>query len=216
MAAAKAPKRSTQKNMHIPRRISLRQINDVLFGVIVLINLYIITAPLLPLVTFWWQSHHTDKQAILAGQLHRNTRTPITAVATPNGLVIPAMLLDQPTLEGPENNWSDLLKQGIWRWPGSSTPDKGGNTVFLAHRFSYTGPHGAFYYLDKLKVGNEIGVIWNSKTYTYRVTSTTEVPPTDTTIENNTAQAQITLFTCTPLWHPVNRLVVVAKLETNS
>jgi sortase A len=123
------------------------------------------------------------------------------------------MLLDQPTLEGSEKDWFSLLKQGIWRWPGSSTPDKGGNTVFLAHRFSYTGPHGAFYFLDKLKPGDQIGVIWNNKTYTYRVATSRQLPPTATYIEDNTPDAQLTLFTCTPLWHPVNRLVVIATLE---
>ena len=135
------------------------------------------------------------------------------AVAGPNRLIIPEMMLDQPTLEGPENNWFNLLYKGIWRWPGSSTPDKGGNTVFLSHRFSYTGPRGAFYYLNRLQVGDDIGVVWNGKTYTYSVVSSQTVPPTDTAIEDNTSDAQITLFTCTPLWHPVNRLVVVAKLK---
>jgi sortase A len=122
-------------------------------------------------------------------------------------------MLNAPTLEGPKSDWFSLLQEGIWRWPTSSTPDKGGNTVLLAHRFSYTGPHGAFYYLDKLKVGDEIGVIWNGKTYTYAVISSKEVPPTDTAIQNNTNDARLTLFTCTPLWSPKNRLVVVARLE---
>ncbi|HSX05945.1 MAG TPA: class E sortase [Candidatus Saccharimonadales bacterium] len=195
-------------------RISLRQANNVLFGLIVAINLYIIAAPLVPQLTYWWQAHHTGRRAELTQIIHRTTVAQ-SQVVRPNSLIIPAMLLNQPTLEGPESNWFNLLKQGVWRWPASSTPDKGGNTVFLAHRFSYTGPHGAFYYLNKLKIGDEIGVIWNNKTYIYRVVSSTEVPPTDTDIENNTPAAQITLFTCTPLWHPVNRLVVVAKLETN-
>lgn len=131
-------------------------------------------------------------------------------------LIIPAMMLSAPTLEGPKSDWFNLLKAGIWHWPASSTPDKGGNTVFLAHRFSYTGPHGAFYYLNKLKPGDEIGVVWNQKTYTYEVSTVNEVPPTDIAIEDNTSDARITLFTCTPLWHPVNRLVVVAKLKGHS
>ena len=88
--------------------------------------------------------------------------------------------------------------------------------MFLAHRFSYTGPHGAFYYLDKLRPGDEIGVMWNNKAYTYVVASATQVPPTDTAIEDNTTDARLTLFTCTPLWHPTNRLVVVATLEGQS
>lgn len=193
---------------------SLRSINNVLFAGIVVINAYIIAAPLSPQVAFWWQSQHTHRQAQLKQFIYNAPQE--SSSAQPNQLVIPAMLLDQPTLEGPEKDWFSLLKQGIWRWPGSSTPDKGGNTVFLAHRFSYTGPHGAFYYLNKLKAGDKIGVIWRGKTYRYTVTSSSEVTPTDTAIENNTPDARLTLFTCTPLWHPVNRLVVVARLEQSS
>ena len=196
------------------KRPSLRTANNILFVLIVAINLYIISAPLLPQVTFWWQSHHTSRQTQLTQLIkHTAPASAATPAKQPNSLIIPAMLLQQPTLEGPESNWSNLLKAGIWRWPDSSTPDKGGNTVFLAHRFSYTGPHGAFYYLNKLKIGDEIGVIWNNKTYTYIVNSTTEVPPTDVSIENQTTDSRITLFTCTPLWHPVNRLVVTAILK---
>ncbi|HEY4161212.1 MAG TPA: class E sortase [Candidatus Saccharimonadales bacterium] len=196
-------------------RPGLHRINNLLFALIVVINLYVIAAPLLPQLTYWWNSHHTGRQA----QLQRLIQGPnsdikkTTRSAEANSLIIPAMMLNQPTLEGPESNWFNLLYKGIWRWPGSSTPNKGGNTVFLAHRFSYTGPRGAFYYLDKLKPGDDIGVVWNGKTYIYNVVSSQTVPPTDTAIENNTSGSQITLFTCTPLWHPVNRLVVVATLK---
>jgi len=200
--------------MSEPPRSKLRIANNLLFACIVVINLYIIAAPLWPQVSYWWQAHHSSRRSDLAQLIHQQSAK-TSAKPQPNSLVIPAMMLNQPTLEGPESNWFNLLKQGIWRWPASSTPDQGGNTVFLAHRFSYTGPHGAFYYLNKLKPGDEIGVVWSGKTYTYKVASSTEVLPTDTSIENNTANAEITLFTCTPLWHPVNRLVVVAKLETN-
>ncbi|MEJ0072752.1 MAG: class E sortase [Candidatus Saccharibacteria bacterium] len=201
-------------------RVSMtyRRTNNVLLTLIILINLYVIIAPLWPQVTYWWQSHHTNRRAELTQLIHKPKPVAKSAVvpSQPNSLIIPAMMLNQPTLEGPESDWFDLLYKGIWRWPGSSTPDKGGNTVFLSHRFSYTGPRGAFYYLNKLKIGDEIGVIWNNKTYDYSVISSTEVPPTDTAIEDNTATPEITLFTCTPLWHPVDRLVVVAKLEGTS
>jgi LPXTG-site transpeptidase (sortase) family protein len=198
--------------LHIPRP-SLHRVNSVLFGLIVLINVYVIAAPVYPQITYWWQSHHSSRRHELSQLLHK----PLPEHANqPNGLIIPAMMLQSPTLEGPERDWFNLLKQGIWRWPASSTPDKGSNTVFLAHRFSYTGPHGAFYYLDKLKIGDEIGVNWNNKTYTYTVVSSTEVPPTDTAIEAATTDSRLTLFSCTPLWHPVNRLVVVAKLKDQS
>lgn len=199
------------ERMPKPPHISLHLTNDVLLTLIISINLYIIAAPVWPQVTYWWQSHHTNRRSELTERLGQSTKSQHTP--QPNSLIIPAMLLNQPTLEGPKSNWFDLLKQGIWRWPGSSTPDKGGNTVFLAHRFSYTGPHGAFYYLNKLVPGDKIGVIWKNKEYLYKVTSSHEVSPTQTNIENDTPDARLTLFTCTPLWNPKDRLVIVAELE---
>src|SRR5580765_105667 len=116
--------------------IRLRHVNTGLFAAIVVINLYIIAAPLWPQLNYWWQTNHSSRQQ----QLTRRSKQPATKTPGPNSIVIPAMLLDQPTLEGLKSNWFNLLKAGIWRWPDSSTPNKGGNTVFLAHRFSYTGP----------------------------------------------------------------------------
>jgi LPXTG-site transpeptidase (sortase) family protein len=195
------------------RRPDLKGANNLLFALIVLINGYIIVTPLWPQVSFWWRSQHSSQRIQLSKQIESPLATTAPASPKANSLIVPAMLLKQPTLEGPKSNWFNLLKAGIWRWPDSSTPDKGGNTVFLAHRFSYTGPHGAFYYLNKLKPGDDIGVVWNGKTYTYTVVSNHEVSPNDTSVEDNTTDARLTLFTCTPLWHPVNRLVVVAKLK---
>jgi len=193
-------------------RLNLRRVNTILFTLIVAINLYVIAAPLTPQIAYWWNTRHTNKQTQLQQLISKPNKT-VSKTPGPNRLIIPAMYLNQQTLEGPKSDWFNILYKGIWRWPGSSTPDKGGNTVFLSHRFSYTGPRGAFYYLNKLQIGDTIGVVWNHTTYTYSVVSSQTVPPTDTAIESNTSDAQITLFTCTPLWHPVNRLVVVAKLK---
>jgi len=126
------------------------------------------------------------------------------------------MLLDQPVLEGPVSRQYSTLNKGIWRWPNGSTPDKGGNTVLIGHRFTYTNPRGAFYFLNKVKMGDEIGVFWNNREYLYRVASISVVSPTDTAIEDNTSDTRLTLFTCTPLWLPKDRLVVVAKLKDKS
>jgi sortase A len=198
---------------------NLHKVNNYLFTLILVVNLYTIAAPFMPQVIYWWDVHHTHRQQQLQQLIEKTAVTPkssdsvATTISGPNRLVIPVMMLDQQTLEGPESNWFNILYKGIWRWPGGSTPNKGGNTIFLSHRFSYTGPRGAFYYLNKLQIGDNIGLVWNNKLYTYSVVSTNTVPSSDTSIENNTPDAQITLFTCTPLWHPVDRLVVVAKLK---
>lgn len=199
--------------MRTLRRPTLRQANNLLFVAIVCINSYVIFAPLYPTVAYWWQSHHSTRRADLTHKIHNAPPSTTTATPLPNSIIAPAMFLDAPTYEGPEKDWVKVLNKGIWRWPGSSTPDKGGNTVFLSHRFGYTGPRGEFYYLDKLQKGDEIAVTWNGTYYIYSVTSTSQVPPTQTSILDNTPDSRITLYTCTPLWHPVNRLVVVATLK---
>ena len=126
------------------------------------------------------------------------------------------MLLDQPILDGPMRSRYAILNTGIWRWPLASTPDKGGNTVLIGHRFTYTNPRGVFYFLNKIAIGNEIGMFWGNHKYLYKVVTINVVSPTDTNIENNTPSPELTLFTCTPLWLPKDRLVVVANLESKT
>ena len=160
------------------------------------------------MLTFWLQSR-TMRATQLAAQLH----APSTKVTVPTGerLVVPAMLLNEPINEGA--NLSALNHGGTWRRPKTSTPDAGGNTVIVAHRYTYTNPRGTFYFLNKIKVGDEIGVFWHGKRYVYRTTSVRTVNPNDTTVEAPTKNAQLTLYTCTPLWLPKDRLVVIAELE---
>lgn len=198
--------------------MKLARVNHILLGLIILINGYIIVAPFIPAVTFWWDNRGGTKQKQLTARIHpATTHTashPSSDITGVNRLIIPPMLLDQPVLEGPVSQTYAILNKGIWRWPASSTPDKGGNTVFIGHRFTYTQPKGVFYYLNKVKIGDEIGVQWGNKTYAYKVSSVQEVPPTDTAIENPTSDARLTIFTCTPLWLPKDRLVVTAERES--
>jgi len=194
-------------------RVSLSGINNFLLALIILVNGYIIVAPLLPSFIFSFQNH-SGKQAQLTQKIHPKHST-VPAVPQPNHIVIPSMQLDQPLLEGSVANQYKVLNQGIWRWPSSSTPDKGGNTVLIGHRYTYTNPRGVFYFLNKVKPGDEIGLWWNNKEYLYKVATVTQVPPNDAAIENQTTQPELTLFTCTPLWLPKDRLVVVANLENN-
>ncbi|MGH7240899.1 MAG: sortase [Candidatus Saccharimonadales bacterium] len=197
--------------------VKLSRINHSLLLLIILINSYIIVAPLIPIVNFWWENRGGTRAAELHQQLHPTKTTASAPSATPvnhpNSVIIPSMLLDQPINEGPVSQTYAVLNKGVWRWPASSTPDKGSNTVLLGHRFTYTQPQGVLYYLNKVKLNDEIGVWWSNQLYTYRVSAITEVDPSQTTIEDATSDARLTIFTCTPLWLPHDRLVVVAELE---
>lgn len=200
-------------------RVQLRQVNNCLLTLIIITNLYIIGAPLLPKVIYWWQTNHTHRQQQLTQKIHPKSSTAPAKTQPanqPNSLTVPAMLLDTPILEGPVKDTYKILDRGIWRLPFTSTPDKGGNTVIVGHRFTYTNPRGIFYYLDKVRVGDEIGVVWNHTSYLYKVSSVSTVSPSEVGVQAPTADARLTLYTCTPLWNPKDRLVVVAQLEKKS
>ena len=194
----------------------MSKINNLLLTLIIAVNAYLILAPVLPAI-FFHVGKHTGEQQRLQKMIKAPTGTRSSpASSQPNQVIIPSMLLDQPILEGPESQQYKILDKGIWRFQWSSTPDKGGNTVLIGHRFTYTNPRGVFYFLNKVSLGDDIGVVWNNRHYVYQVVTINEVPPNDTAIEKATPNPELTLFTCTPLWLPKDRLVVVADLETKS
>lgn len=198
-------------------QITLRRVNTALVGVIIVINSYVIAVPFWPSIAFWWQNRSGATEKTLTERINNSTRDASSTSdafhsdAKNDGLIIPAMLLDTPLIEGPESDSYRLLNQGAWRLPFSSTPDKGGNTVIAGHRFSYTGPRGVFYFLNKLTPGDEIGLWHQGKLYRYTVETTKTHAATDTYVQEPTEDTRLTLYTCTPLWNPTNRLVIVAK-----
>lgn len=189
--------------------MKLSRINTALLAAIILINGYIIVLPIVPQITLWL--HHQDTQ--YTKRLEDKLRTPSPKTPqTPadNRLIIPSMGLDQPINEG---RTAHTLSKGLWLRPNGSTPDKGSNTIIVGHRFTYSNPKGILYSLNVVRPGDHIGVWWRSKHYLYSVTTTKEVGPNEVSVESATNDAQLTVYTCTPLWMPKNRLVVVANLE---
>lgn len=194
--------------------MKLSRVNTGLVVFIVVVNSYIVVMPFVPAITFWLQSHSMARQR-LKQELLAPSAVP-AGVSTPpiqNRLIIPAMLLDAPINEG---SASVALRKGLWHLPGSGNPTAGGNMVIAGHRFTYTNPEGVLYNLNRVVTGDIVGVFWQNKRYLYTVHTVTIVPPTDSTIEAPSSQNQLTIYTCTPLWWPKDRLVVIADLETNS
>ena len=189
--------------------MKLARINTGLVVLIILINAYVIVMPFLPAILFRFQKHGNQAQTItkVVTQKPRPDSIPSDA----HELLVPSMVLDATINEGSSIS---TLRQGLWRIPHSSTPDKGSNTVIAAHRYTYTNPRGMFYHLDQVHIGDPIAILWNGKKYTYTVTETKQVPPSAVEVEAATDNPQLTLYTCTPLWNPKDRLVVVARLES--
>jgi len=202
--------------------VTFSRLNNLLLGLIICINLYIIASPFSPAIVFWYQKSHdsarqqTLREAIVVSS-KPSTALPSTSSGvslTTNQLINPAILLDQTINEGSQT-YTELAK-GVWRWPGGSTPSQGGNTVLVGHRFTYTDPRGVFYELNQVKLGDTIGIIWDGTTYDYIVKSVSQVSPSQTAILDQSTQPEVTLYTCTPLFLPKYRLVVVAGLEAHS
>jgi len=111
------------------------------------------------------------------------------------------------------DNETDALSEGAWRFSQTSTPDKGSNTAFSAHRYQYLPPHSeTFYLLDKLEVGDRFTIVWEGKQYTYSVFTSMIVAPYAVEVLNPSQKSTVTLITCNPLFSTKERLVVKAEL----
>ncbi|HEY5668331.1 MAG TPA: class E sortase [Candidatus Saccharimonadales bacterium] len=190
-------------------KLSLSRINTGLLAAIILINGYVIVLPIVPQIALLL--HNRDKRYIQHLETKINTPSPkIQNAPADDRLIIPSMGLDQPINQG---RTAQTLQKGLWLRPNGSTPDKGSNTVIVGHRFTYSNPKGILYSLNAVQLHDHIGVWWKNKHYVYSVGEIKEVSPDQTSIEAPTADARLTIYTCTPLWMPKNRLVVIANLE---
>lgn len=185
----------------------LRRFNNVLTILVFGLGLYLILMPLWPQINFWLTKR--DNQNPYQSSLNQNNSDK-KAIPTENKLVIPQMGLDATVYEG---KYASTLSKGIWHRPRTSTPDKGGNTVLVAHRFTYRSP-AIFYHLDKVKVDDVFSLYWGGKEYVYKVREVKIVEPTAIEVEDSTDEPVLTLYTCTPMWTAKQRLVVVSDLIT--
>lgn len=186
------------------------RINNMLTVVVLLLGFYLVAMPFWPQVSY--ATGKITKKYSDTTQFEVDTQTKQEVIPKDNRLIIPQIGLDELVHE---SNSASVLQKGIWHRPRTSTPDKGGNTVLVAHRFTYNSP-ALFYHLDKLKVDDNLTVTWGGKRYDYQVRDIKTVEPTAVEIEKNTSEQILTLYTCTPLWTAKQRLVITAELIEES
>ncbi|MEK7525295.1 MAG: sortase [Patescibacteria group bacterium] len=126
-----------------------------------------------------------------------------------NGLLIKKIGVRGEIHEG--GNWAEILKTGIWRVPDFGTPEDNTLPIILAaHRFGYVTwtnsfrTLNSFYNLPKLKVGDQVEVVWNQRKYVYEIYQ----EETGTAITDYTAN--LILYTC-DLWNSPTRIFKYAK-----
>ncbi len=90
---------------------------------------------------------------------------------------------------------TDDLRQGPGHYPGTPLPGEQGNAAIAGHRTTYGAP---FYNLNELSKNDLIQVQTVQGVFTYKVTTTQVVSPSDTAVVDNTSTPQLTLTTCNP------------------
>jgi len=192
----------------------LKVTNTILIGTIFGFAFFVMIDPFIPALSYEIQNLSTKK---VFAQETDFSATPLPPMPTPvltdnmNILYIPKINVKQEIIE------SATIK-GIghkaWRRPNTKTPDQGGKTVIIGHRYATIGGkrESVMYNLPKMEKGDLIYVYWEGKVYTYEVFDKKVVPATAVQVEFNTVEPTLTLYTCTPLWTAKNRLVIDSKL----
>ena len=122
-------------------------------------------------------------------------------------LRIPAIGLERTVVEGV--GVADL-KQGPGHYPQTPLPGQPGNAAIAGHRTTYGAP---FYDLDELEPGDDVLVRTLQGEFTYEVSTTDVVAPSETGVLAPTEDGRLTLTTCEPRFSARKRLVVTALLR---
>lgn len=145
----------------------------------------------------------------------------ITVSAEPR-LIIPKINVDVPVvydIGSDYNSQMAAMTKGVAHFsiPGASShPGQIGNTAIAGHSSNDLLDSGDYKFifaqLEKLTVGDMIYANYQSKRYTYTITKTEVVKPTDLDkLTAPTTKPTLTLITCTPLGTSKLRLLVTAE-----
>jgi sortase A len=125
---------------------------------------------------------------------------------------IPKIKAEHVIVEGTSR---DDLRKGPGRIVQSKMPGAAGTFAVSGHRTTYGGPFGD---LDKLKAGDEIIIRTKLATYTYSVTHSRVVLPTEVSVlddvrgEDGKLRPTIVLTTCHPKYSAKERLIIFGDL----
>jgi len=123
-------------------------------------------------------------------------------------IVIPAINVDSQVVQG--DGW-EQLKKGVGQHIGTADPGNNGNLVLSAHDDIFGE---IFRHLDQLQPGDEVQIYTVSQIYTYVITASHLVAPTDVSVMSATSYPSATLISCYPYLVDKQRIVVQADLKT--
>jgi len=109
---------------------------------------------------------------------------------------------------------TDSLRKGPGHYPDTNFPGEGGTVAIAGHRTTYGAP---FNEIDKLKHGDEIALEMPYGTFIYSVDRTKIVDPTDLGVTKRVpGPEQLVLSACHPLYSASQRIIVFARLRSES
>lgn len=143
-------------------------------------------------------------------------------VGSESRLIIPKINVDVPAIYDVGADYDSqmaAMQKGVAHFPipgANSHPGEIGNTVLSGHSSNDLFDPGDYKFifaqLEKLATGDTIYANYNGKRYTYVVTKTEVVKPTEVgKLVYPTNKPVMTLITCTPLGTSQNRLLVTAE-----
>jgi len=164
-----------------------------------------------------WKSHHAEQQAeeqwaTIARTEQQQPPKPLHRVGkgeTLARLSIPRLDSHWIVIEGADKN---ELRIGPGHLIQTALPGTRGNCVIAGHRDTQ------FRVLQKVKIGEDISVEIEGRTFVYRVTDRHVVSPTDTHPLKPTPTCSLTLVTCYPFYYvgpAPKRFVIRAELVSS-
>ena len=145
------------------------------------------------------------------------------AVSADPKLIIPKIAVDVPIVFTADASSQDSLNSAmnhgvVWfnMQGANARPGEQGNFVLSGHSANDWADGGAYKFifarLERIKEGDVVYVNYNSKRYTYKITRTQIVKPTDVSaLQTGNDKPYITLITCVPLGTALNRLLVFGE-----
>lgn len=121
---------------------------------------------------------------------------------------IPAIDVDAPIVQG--DGW-EQLKKGVGQHIGTAKPGDKGNVVLSAHNDIFGE---IFRDLDRLQPGDQIILYTSQRSYTYTITNSKTVEPTEVRVMDPTNYPTVTLISCYPYLVDNQRIVVTGRLQT--
>ncbi|KKR10397.1 MAG: hypothetical protein UT37_C0002G0006 [Parcubacteria group bacterium GW2011_GWA2_39_18] len=130
--------------------------------------------PLYKWANYYLKGVQTEKTSLVPTISQPENGTPLTNNQA--SLTIPSLSISAPIVFSKSKQEADLqkdLEEGVVLYPGSVKPGENGTMVIIGHSSSYPwykGGYGSiFSLLEKLKVGDEITIVYNDKNYEYIV-----------------------------------------------